>query len=153
MVNHEPNKILSVLQFKSESRQHTAQFLHMFSLKHLSKKLNLRPSKVVKDLTIKHRKKLFSKHDGVWYEFKSAGDIIIPFEQAKEYAARIKKDLHPPIDIHQIQADHLTSMDQTRIPVVVLLGHFNHGKTTLLDAIGGSAFVDEEKHGITQVYQ
>lgn len=38
----------------------------------------------------------------------------------------------------------------TRPPVVVLLGHVDHGKTTLLDTIAGSKFTAEEFGEITQ---
>jgi hypothetical protein len=123
----------------------------MFNLKALAKKLNIAHSKVLKDLTIRHRKKFFCKYSSVWYQFNSAGDVIVPYEQAKQYAFGAKKDLPPPISIHDVYPNHLTRKEERIIPVVVLLGHYNHGKTTLLDAIAKSAFVEEEKHGITQV--
>lgn len=39
---------------------------------------------------------------------------------------------------------------QRRIPVFAILGHVNHGKTTLLDALQGSTIGSEEPHHITQ---
>ena len=44
--------------------------------------------------------------------------------------------------------------DQTiksSVPTVAILGHFNHGKTTLLDAFCNTDIVSTELHGITQV--
>lgn len=123
----------------------------MFNLKALSSRIRVPANKMVKDLTIKHRRKLFCKYDGVWYQFPSVNEVIIPYKQAKDYALLAHKNLPNPVDVNELNYDHLLDVTKDKIPAVVLLGHFNHGKTTLLDTLGGTTFVDEEKHSITQV--
>nr|YP_010619472.1 Translation initiation factor 2 [Xiphosiphonia pinnulata]WAX03485.1 Translation initiation factor 2 [Xiphosiphonia pinnulata] len=54
------------------------------------------------------------------------------------------------IDDRQQQNISSSSMSITRSPVITILGHVDHGKTTLLDAILKTNLVSKESGGITQ---
>jgi hypothetical protein len=126
----------------------------------LAKLFKTSPSKITAGLKLlKNKKKLYMKYDGLWFEFHSPGEVIIPSSVVQELAVSLQKDIVCLEDSHLLSFDDnsltTTTTDMTQqqaIPVVALLGHFNHGKTTLLDALrGGPSIVNEEAHQITQV--
>ena len=77
---------------------------------------------------------------------------LYPYVVASEAVQEMTRLRPPPY----FEADVVVDFDQTRsggaprTPVVALLGHVDHGKTTLLDAWAGSKRVDEEPGHITQ---
>ena len=62
------------------------------------------------------------------------------------YTVEIKKFVPPPVTPPVATDENLTE----RAPVVTLMGHVDHGKTTILDAIRKSSIVDKEFGQITQ---
>lgn len=114
----------------------------------LAEKLNVPLNKVMNEL-IKNGV-LVSVNESLDYEIAAiiAENLDVNVEEGEA------EDKKQHITIKQKLENTLAKEDKTkfqqRAPIVVVMGHVDHGKSSILDAIRESKIVDSEKGGITQ---
>ncbi|CAB1120457.1 unnamed protein product [Ectocarpus sp. CCAP 1310/34] len=150
------------------ARTETPAIPSFIEIRELASLLRVKPRALFKSMGGYQEKK---KHrivlSGVPYAFPNLGNVVVPFQDAQAVAKVLGKEIRfLDIEKKPQRAAILARSDDSRAPlweegrpagqgrrpVVVLLGHFNHGKTTILDALRGpsSGIADREPGGITQ---
>ena len=123
------------------------------NIKQLAKVVRKTDKQVGSKLSFRHKKALYSNFDGIWYKFNDLKEMIIPLSVAAQHIRASGKGSVEREDPHEIIATHHKALIDAGVssrPVILLLGHFNHGKTTLLDALSSTMLVNAEPGGITQ---
>ena len=111
------------------------------TIKDLADKMKLQPSAIVKKLFLEG--KIVTVNQEISYE--DAENIAMEYEILCE--KEVKVDVIEEL-LKEDEEDESTMVE--RPPVICVMGHVDHGKTSLLDAIRKTNVIDKEAGGITQ---
>ncbi len=110
------------------------------TVKELSEKLGVKANLVVKRLV---ERKIFAT-------INQTLDVKLAEELARDFGASTNKISYEEETTHEIQQTEVDTDRERRPPVVTIMGHVDHGKTSLLDAIREANVAGGEAGGITQ---
>lgn len=113
----------------------------VITIKELAEKMKLQPSALVKKLFMQGKMVTINQE----VDFETAEEIAIEYDIIVEMEEKVDV-----IEELLKEEEEDESLMQSRPPVICVMGHVDHGKTSLLDAIRQTNVISGEAGGITQ---
>ena len=128
-------------QVEKEPEIKVIQIPEVITIKELAEKMKLQPSAVVKKLFLQGKMVTINQE----INFETAEEIALEYDVICE--KEVKVDAIEEL-LREEEEDEKSMV--TRPPVICVMGHVDHGKTSLLDAIRSTNVIAKEAGGITQ---
>ena len=130
------------LQFKSDRPSGPVAITNHMTVREFAEKLGVKAKDLMKDLFMK----------GVMVNINHVLDPALALSLAEDLGVEaIEVSFEEEVQLqHETEVASDDVVKTPRAPVVTVMGHVDHGKTTLLDAIRSTKVVEGEAGGITQ---